>query len=424
MKIVFHPEILEQQRYSCNCCGQGCRSFLVPVEPNERDSIEQLQAWREKLQVGDLFVKHRAAGSARYGLAKHHDGRCVFLGDDKLCLIHNLYGLNAKPVACQLYPFVFTPFAGELRVGLRFDCPVVCRNEGQQLSVYKNELNRLEKQIVPASAKEIEPPAISPGRKVSPKRFDATNEILLKIVNSDALPLLRRLHWLRMFLDHLTGVKWQNVTDDDFPELLSMLQGGLLAEIQHGEPQHIRITGKPRKLLGQFFFLLCHPTTIITSQKEGLITTLQKRFDKLAVMKQLAQIAGPLPKLQPHWPDADMSDLEESFGVWPTDVEKMLTRYLTCRIAGLNYCGPNFYNYSMVEGARSLLLAVVTIGWVMRIEAIKAGRDTIECADTETAVLTIDGNLGYASALATGPARLRLSYLTDHLENLLNAYCL
>ena len=101
----------------------------------------------------------------------------------------------------------------------------------------------------------------------------------------------------------------------------------------------------------------------------------------------------------------------------------MLTRYLTCRLASYGYFGPNFYNFSLTEGLRSLLLGMVTIGWLMRIYALKQNRPTLELDDAHNAVITIDGNLGYSSALAFGPARLRLQYLTENLEDFIYYYC-
>ncbi|MBN1763910.1 MAG: YkgJ family cysteine cluster protein [Sedimentisphaerales bacterium] len=423
MKIFFHPDILDQQVYRCNCCGQGCRSFLVPLDTRERESIEKLDNWQEKLGEIDLFVRSRAAGKSGCGLAKHPDGRCVFLDNDNLCLIHKLHGLKAKPLACQLYPFVVTPFAGELRVGLRFDCPAVCDSTGHSLCDYQQELRRLISQIVPPGAENAEPPPVLSRQKISAKHFDQVNEVFLKIINSDSLPLLQRLHWLRLFGDHISRIKWQNVTDEDLPELLKMLQGGLLAEVQRRKVNVRPVKGKPRKLLGQIFSILSHPTTIITSQKKGIGTVLKKRLNILSMMKQISRNSDPLPKIQPHWPDCDISLLEKSFGPWPPEVEQMLTRYLTCRIAALGYCGPNFYNFSMIEGLHTMLLAIVTIGFLMRIEAVGHKRTHIELADAHKAVMTIDGNLGYASALGTAPMRLTLSQLTDHIESLLDWYC-
>jgi hypothetical protein len=70
-----------------------------------------------------------------------------------------------------------------------------------------------------------------------------------------------------------------------------------------------------------------------------------------------------------------------------------------------------------------MLLAVVAIGWIMRIQAVKAGRDYIVLSDAHQAVMTIDGNLGYSNALGMGPARLRLRFLADYLDAFITWYC-
>ena len=423
MKIVFNSEVLVLQKYSCVRCGRGCRSFLVPVRAEERKAIEGLRDWRSELGEQVLFVRSRAAGKYGYGLAKRADGSCVFLDDDNLCVIHKLHGLKAKPVACQLFPFVFTPMGGDLRVGLRFDCTGVCQNNGAKLTTNMADLRRLADEIVPPGGGEVGPPPVRQGVKVSVERFDAINEAMLQIVSSNAVPMVQRLGWLRLFVDHLAKVKWANVADEDFDELVGLIKNGVLAEVQRHKSERKVKPGKGRKLLGQVFLMLSHPPEIVHSKRERLLSRLGQRIKTLKAMRQLGQMSGPLPKVQADWPDCDMAELENSFGDWPSDVEELLTRFMVCRIGGLNYCGPNFYNYSMVDGARSLILAMVTTGWLMRIEAVKAGRKNIALSDARAAMMTIDGNLGYAKALGTGPGRLRLSYLNDHFGEFIDWYC-
>ena len=425
MKIQIHPDVLEHQRYTCNCCGAGCRSFLVGVRPEEREAILKLENWSERLQLSKekLFVMHPAAGRLGYGLAKRNDGRCVFLDGENLCIIHKLHGMKAKPLACQLYPFILTPVAGKLHVGLRFDCPAVIRNDGAHLSTYERELKQLCRDLISPEIEAIPDPPVRSGHVIDSDKFLALNETFLNMVDSTALDLVDRLDWLYGFTEHLKQVKWDKFPDDDFADLLSMLQGGVLAEVQRNKRQRNLVTGKPRNMLGQIFFLLCQPTTVITGAKEGIFQKIKKRLVLHRHSKQVSLVAGPLPKIQPDWPDCDLSDLEASFGPWPADVQKTLTRYLSCRIGGLGYCGHNFYQYSMLEGIQSLLLGMVTIGWVMRIRAVRAGRNTIERKDAYEAVMTIDGNLGYSSALDFGPSRWRLKYLSEHLTHFLNWYC-
>ncbi len=457
MKVYFHPLIMAQQAYACSMCGHGCRSFLIPVTRRERERIGSLENWNDRLHLRRLFVRSRDAGRAGYGIVRHSDGSCIFLGDDNLCLIHKIYGMRAKPLACQLYPFVLNVFAGHLRVGLRFDCPAVCRNRPGNLNEFKHQIRQLAGEIVGdihegGRGKDITAGGLADNgsddgesfltvrQKLPNWRIDAINEILIAMVDSNALSLLQRLHWIRIFISHVSRVNWGNVADDEFDGLLSLLKGGILAELDGRDQQEQQeahtgqfvntkpnintkvVTAKARKLMGQVFFLLCH-SAAHSNTHQGVLGVIRSRFSDAAMLRRLGNTQGLLPKLQSDWPDCDLDQLENSFGPWPDDVEKMLSRYLLCRIASGSYCGINFYNYSLVEGVNSLLLAMVTIGWLMRLEAVKAGRKCIKLTDAQKAIMTIDGNLGYGRALGAGTSRLRLQYLVPYLGGLINCYC-
>ena len=423
MKLEFHPEMLRLQKYTCNCCGQGCRSFLVPVNAQEREKIEKQENWRAELGVNELFIKHRAAGDWGWGLAKHPDGRCVFLDKDNLCLIHKKRGLRAKPIACQLYPFVLNPFGGTLWVGLRFDCPTVCRSEGRELTSYRQELQRYARHLAGPSWENAPLPEVYPRQQASTATLEAINETVLKIIDSDAIPLVDRLQWLRGLTEHLALVKWAKVKDQTNQELINMMHSGVFVEQSRQTLKRQAIKGKPRKMLGQMFFLLAQPTTIITAESKGWFKNLGKRIHLTRQMRQLGHTSGPLPKIQPNWPVCDLSELETSFGEWPKEVQQILSRYLTCRVVSFGYCGPAFYGYSITEGLESLLWATVTIGWLMRIEALAAGRKHIVSLDALEAIMKIDGNLGYSTALGFGPGKLRLRYLREHLAGFIDWYC-
>jgi Fe-S-cluster containining protein len=425
MKIVFHPEITDRQNYTCNCCGRGCRSFLIPVTESERRTIEQLQNWREKLGVSELFLKTRAFPPDNLALAKHPDGQCVFLDNDNLCLIHKQYGLKAKPIACQLYPFIFTPFNGQLRLALRFDCPAVCNADGKTLRSHHAQLKQLAQQLVPP--RDLEPCdwSVTPRNKLNPALFDVVNETLLEIATSNVVDFFLRLHWIYQFLTHLTRIKWRNVNEENLPELLTLFKSGTLNELRQKPLQSSTqpLTGKTRKLLSQYFFLLSQPTTVPGGSQQSFTTKLSGRLEKTRYMKQLAQPTAPLPKIHPDWPDCIGSDLDVSFGPFPAEVQELLSRYCTNRVAGLIYCGPNFYNYSLTQGGFSLLLGMATIGWLMRVSARKQNRTCLTLDDAQYALLTFDGNFGYAQPLGQGPAQLRLNTLTPHIPHILNVYC-
>jgi Fe-S-cluster containining protein len=422
MKIDLHRLIVEQQKFDCTRCARCCRSLFVAVSAPERDRIDELRNWREQRGVDELFVRSPTAGP-RFGLAKRPDGRCVFLDDDNLCSIHKLHGPAAKPIACQAYPFALAPFQDRLCVTLRFDCPAVLQCTGRNITAHRGDLQRLAKVLAPDAPAAPGSRTVTPGRTIPPERIETLNELLLKIVQSDAMSLYDRLCWFRLFVEHLRRLRWSRLSDEEFEELMPMLHGGSLGQLQHEAPPAQPIAPRARKLLGQIFFLLAQPPTAIPTRREGFAATWRNRMEQKRAARQLRSTSGPLPPIQPDWPQCDIAQLEHSFGPWPADVDQMLTRYLTCRIAAMSYCGPSFYGYSLTEGADTLLLAIVTAGWLMRIHAAKAGRSRIELPDSHAALMTIDGNVGYSRPLGFGPSRLRLSYLRDHLAAFLDRYC-
>jgi len=426
MKVVFHQELLDCQRYGCLCCGAGCRSFLIPVRPYEQEAIEALTDWRTKLGVGTLFVKTRQSRPWGVALAKHADGRCVFLGADNLCEIHRSFGLAAKPLACQLFPFVLTPFGDEIRVGLRFECQAVAENKGKVLTDHRRELNGLIKKLTPEGKVYEQIPEVYRGCRTAMGRLDYLNETLIKIISSDAMGLRERLEWLRRFAEQLGRIKWQRIeeeSNDDFEEFVTMLRGSTLAEAQRqGFQSATRLEGKGRGWFGQFLFLVCQPPSAAWYQQSTWRSLLRDRWEMLRRMKAMGKMTGPVPRVRQEWPAGRFEDLEGDWGVWPDELQRLVTRYLLCRLAGMNYMGVNFYGYSMSEGITALLAATAALGWLMRLYARGEGRTAMTLADAQRAIRAIDGNLGYSQHLAFGPARLRLEHLKDHLPELLGAY--
>ena len=398
---------------------------MVGVRAGERERIEGLANWRGRLGVEKLFLRHRGAGRLRYALAKRGDGRCVFLGEDNLCVIHREFGLEAKPLACQMYPFVLTPVGGKWHVGLRFDCPAVVENAGEGLARYGKELARLGQAIETAELAALAVPEVWRGQRVRAERFEQLNEMLVGIAGSDAMGMQERLLWLWRFVEQLRRVRWGRLEkggEEDFAGLVGMLKGGTLAETTRGDAAGA-VSRRGRGLLGQVFWLLCQPAEVVTGERVGIWREMVRRLGLWGAWRRLRGTTGPLPAVREDWPECDLAELEGSFGDWPGEVQEVVGRWLTVRLAGLGYCGRNFYGYSMVEGAESLLLGAVTMGWVMRVAAVRGRRRELVRADAVEAVLTVDGNLGYGSAFSFGPARLRLRALADELGGWIERYC-
>lgn len=128
-------------RFDCAGCGQCCRTaWNIRVEPSR---AERLRTWGPALRIlqdsGQAPLRRRADGSLR--VAKQ-EGSCVFLTAEKGCAIHADLGAQAKPLTCQIFPFILVPTPDGMQVGLSFYCPSVRKAEGRELQEHRVELER------------------------------------------------------------------------------------------------------------------------------------------------------------------------------------------------------------------------------------------------------------------------------------------
>ena len=72
-----------------------------------------------------------------YQLAHRADGACVGLAAVGRCRIHTVMGLEAKPLACRLYPFVVVPAERGVAISLRSGCPSVASNKGRPMPKHR-----------------------------------------------------------------------------------------------------------------------------------------------------------------------------------------------------------------------------------------------------------------------------------------------
>src|SRR5512135_2498596 len=124
----------EGQRYSCRQCGWCCRWWKIEVTPAERDRLLG-RDWAKdspRLEGVQLFWEHSLPDQAQPAIQTAHlRGRCVFLEEDGLCLIHAVLGEDAKPSSCGRFP-VITGFVNcEPLAAVDFSCSSAVRNEGE-----------------------------------------------------------------------------------------------------------------------------------------------------------------------------------------------------------------------------------------------------------------------------------------------------
>ncbi|MFO0745676.1 MAG: YkgJ family cysteine cluster protein [Myxococcota bacterium] len=125
--LGFSPDL----RHGCVACGACCHG--TDVGPLKDDDVERVMAidWTPHLPASVVKadwireVQVPAPGGAPgkpIRLMGHTHGRCVFLGSDKLCVIHKVAGPAQKPTICRQFPYTFTRTPAGIDVSFSMEC--------------------------------------------------------------------------------------------------------------------------------------------------------------------------------------------------------------------------------------------------------------------------------------------------------------
>lgn len=118
-------------RFTCASCGRCCSTTWAVTLDRAKVKALRKHDWSH-LGAGDPFmVNDGPGGEFRLRMV---DGRCVFLGDDKLCRIHAEVGYDEKPESCKAFPLQFASSQGVTHARFSFYCPTVTRGDGKKLA--------------------------------------------------------------------------------------------------------------------------------------------------------------------------------------------------------------------------------------------------------------------------------------------------
>jgi Fe-S-cluster containining protein len=212
---------LGSQRYSCHGCGDCCRDFTVQLRDADLEKL-RVQAWEAEL--GEVTVEFRGQ---RY-LRQREDGGCVFLRADGKCRIHAEHGLEAKPLACQMFPFALAPDAREARIGISFACASVLANHGAGLASHLAEVRRMARDV----------PELGPSRtlldastEATPEEASAVADVLDRWLREGGLPLAVRVDGLAWLGQQLAAARFAKVRGPRLRELMDTLVDALPQEL-------------------------------------------------------------------------------------------------------------------------------------------------------------------------------------------------
>lgn len=400
LPLVVLP--LGAQRYSCHGCGDCCRDFTVQLRPADLAKLAE-QRWEDTLGE-PVTVEFRGQ---RY-LRQRDDGACVFLMEGGRCRIHAERGLQAKPLACQLFPFVLAPGEQRTHVALSYACQSVLRNKGAALASHMAEVRALADQVpelVPSRT------LLASGLVAESMEVEALADALDRWLRDAEVPLAVRLDGFAWLAQQLGRANFAKVRGERFKDLVNLLVTALPNEL----PLHPidAPTRSQRASLRQAAFFRLEDPKIGDLRRAGKWRAVLSQYMR---SRAFAKGRGAVPATGDRWPvGATFAQIEGTESMLHSPdlpaVDDLVTRWLRATVLGGRAWGSGFYGWPMIQGVQAIALNAACALWLARAHAAAHGRATPTFADAEAAVGRVDRASGRAPWLGSRAEALRLRYL-------------
>jgi Fe-S-cluster containining protein len=412
---------LRQQRYSCHGCGNCCRDFTVQLREDDLRKLRE-QNWEEK-SGGPVTIEFRGVTYLR----QRDDGACVFLMDDGRCRIHNEFGFEAKPIACQLFPFHITPTSRGIVGGLSFACQSVLENKGADLKSHASEVGRMAGALGELQkGRAAGPPMLTDRLRASQKEEESLVQHIDDWLGggSDAdIDLSRRIDGLAWIAQSLARANLDNVRETRFDDLLDVLFAALPDELEHHpiEPA----TARQKKMLRQAVFARTEDPKLGIIARQGRLRT---TLGQLSRNRRFKSARGMSPHIGQGWNIVELREVETIAPASDANeveaIDDLMTRWLRATVLGSRAWGMGYYGWSMINGLQTIMLNIACVGWLARLHAAGEGRRTLAVQDVRAAIGRIDRTAGRAKWLGSSAERLRLGFLNmdDGLRRLIAGY--
>lgn len=416
------------QNWSCHNCGGCCREHEITITESERQRIED-QGWGAADGVPTdrpLLVR---AGSG-WRLNHRDDGACVFLDGGGLCRIHSKHGEAAKPLACRMYPYAIHPAGASLTASLRFSCPSVVQNQGGSVTGAREEIESLAAEALQSKRAEVACPELRAGLEFDWGRLTRLLAWIERGLEQSAVSWAVRLQRLLLLLE-LLEQSGSNATSE---ESIGHLLPALYVTVERassgaaGESVELSAESRPQRLartmLRQFVAQLIRHDTAETVAA-GPMRRVSQLLDGVRMTMGLGavpqtpdpnsvrvafveRLGGQRPRRRVRF-----AELERGFGGGRPEIDELFHRYFHVKLQGRAFCGPAFYDYSVIDGLRSLVLMYPAVLWVARLRAAAEDRAILELRDVQAALAVLDHNFGYSPVLALRTSRRRVQQLAQ-----------
>ncbi len=349
------------ERWDCHGCGICCRGTVVELDADDLRRLEG-QRWSEHPEYrGQPIVVRRRGWPFRYELAKRPDGSCIFLTPQGRCRIHELYGLEAKPLVCQMFPLQVVPLERFAYLTLRRYCPSAAADRGRPLEAHHRQarelIERWQKRPRPA-----QPPPVVPGHRSTWDHVLTITDVLEGLVRDAGYPLVRRLAHVLEFCELLEGCRLDRLDRPRLAEVAGMLQAAAVRDAGH----LFRDRQTPDRRAGRLFrqalfeYRALHP---LFSAKAGW----WGRWRLLAEAIAFHRGTGPVPQRGLPFAPTTFEELQRPLGALAPELLRPLEAFFEASAASLRFAMLGRRRWPLTHSARAMVLGHPVAMWTLRL---------------------------------------------------------
>ena len=353
--------ILEQ--WDCHHCTACCRETVIQLNLDDLARLKQQKWDQHPLYRGIKILRGASWLSGAAVLAHQSDGSCVFLTESGRCRIHEVFGPDAKPLMCRLFPLQVVTTDREACATVLRSCPSAAADRGRPLDQHLTFLKRLVGDKFEKRAPKTVPPILRRTTR-SWNDFYSLVEAVQRLLVDSRFPLVRRLVHALRFCTLLEQCNFNRVGTESIAELTRSLEqaashdvGILFQDRQPPSPSTARLFRR----LGAHF-IRCVPGGLPTR-------TLVDHWRVLRLSGRLARMTTLSPELHPQFPAVDVDRLERPLGPLAGDVLHPLSRFYESHAISKRYILVR-PNDTVVDSVRRLVFTFPMALWMLRWLAV------------------------------------------------------
>lgn len=364
--------------YSClPDCAVCCEAdWSIDIDKEAYNNLSKVE-WEK--------ISKKFAGKKKF-IEKNHkkyfeliEGKCIFLDDDKYCLIHKKMGFDAKSSTCKIYPLKFIKTADGIIVRLSFVCPSIIKNTGVPLEEQADEIERIAA-LKPEQMRQInETVAVNEDIKIGwddYKKLESFILDLLKTGNNYESSLKSAAKFLRIVVEGLQK-------KEEISGILEKIdkKNLFIRPDQFSEKKENYDTFNKKQRL---YYALFVGYEFVGRSKVSVFKKYSNLM-KLILKKGTLELKGK---------KFDVSRVyQTNFDIENKENMELIKKYIEHLIFTKWHLLPsNFAIPNVISGYSFILVIYALVKWFSRANAVLRGTSIIELCDVENAVSIVDLN--------------------------------